>query len=106
MKLPPLPFEEVHWSDNPYTQYRNCSAFHKVISVSGGLIVAALFKPSVREKPKTIGICLPFTGASWALHTRRERGTWYEDITFFCGKLYAVDNRGNLSPLLTRVPVL
>ncbi|CAD6270513.1 unnamed protein product [Miscanthus lutarioriparius] len=61
---------------------------------------AALFKPSMRENPKTIGICLPVTGASWALHTRRDDGPdggmRYEDVAFFRGKLYAVDNRGSL----------
>ena len=54
----------------------------------------------MRENPKTIGICLPVTGASWALHTRRDDGPdggmRYEDVAFFRGKLYAVDNRGSL----------
>ena len=54
----------------------------------------------MRENPKTIGICLPLIGASWALLTRRDDrsdcGTWYEDVAFFRGKLYAVDNRGSL----------
>ncbi|OEL27549.1 hypothetical protein BAE44_0011433 [Dichanthelium oligosanthes] len=64
-----------HYYNDPYYQYPRCSAFRKLI---------------------IIGICRPGVGATCALHIRGDGDTWYEDFAFFRGKLYAIDNRGDL----------